>query len=51
MTLSAAIELPDDKDKRAALFEWVNKWHAEHNRQAPRMMDVGQRFLLVRLGL
>ncbi|HWB54814.1 MAG TPA: hypothetical protein VG722_11500 [Tepidisphaeraceae bacterium] len=49
MTLSVAIELPKDPAKRQALFAWVNNWNAKQF--VKRVSDVGQKYLLVHLGI
>jgi hypothetical protein len=47
MTRSLAVELPDDPDKRKALFVWENKFAVEH--YYPPDKDVGQKYLLLKL--
>jgi hypothetical protein len=44
-----AIELPPEPEKRAALFEWQKKWHAERNQRI--RTDNGQKYLVIRLGV
>ena len=51
MSLSFAIELPDDKDKRAAIFDWYHRKYEENLSVAERVRDVGQKYLLVHPGL
>ncbi len=50
MSRVVALELPHDVTKRQSLFEWVNKWHTDMQ-DVPKMKDVGQKYLLVRLKL
>jgi hypothetical protein len=49
MSMNVALELPKDPEKRAALFDWVNKWHLESDSTWVPDKDVGQKYLLVRL--
>jgi hypothetical protein len=50
-TMSIAIELPPEKDKRDKIFEWYKKKYEEHTSAAERVQDVGQKYLLVHTGL
>ena len=50
-TMSIAIELPPEKDKRDRIFEWYKKKYEEHMSAAERVQDVGQKYLLVHTGL
>lgn len=50
MSLAFAVELPEDKEKRKAIFDWYRrKYEAEF--ETKRQRDEGQRYLLVRPGL
>jgi hypothetical protein len=49
MALWVAIELPDEKEKRTALFDWQAKWHAEMFERIRK--DKGQKYLVVKLRL
>ena len=44
-----AVELPDDKAKRKALFDWQARWHAEHHFDVEQ--DIGQRWLVIKMPL
>lgn len=50
MTMSFAVELPDDKEKRKAIFDWYKRKY-EGEFQSNRQRDEGQKYLLVRPGL
>jgi len=45
--LTAVIELPTEKEKRDALFNWAKDWHEKTNDKIAK--DVGQRFLLIQV--
>ncbi|MDP9173464.1 MAG: hypothetical protein M3O30_06310 [Planctomycetota bacterium] len=47
-TEDLAIELPDDKPMRKALFDWQADFNKEHHQKI--WEDEGQRYLLIRLG-
>jgi hypothetical protein len=47
VSLSVALELPQDPEKRKALFDWDRKWHLEQGHRPAE--DVGQKYLLIRL--
>lgn len=49
MALWVAIELPDEPEKRAKLFEWQKKWHAEMFERV--RTDNGQKYLVIKLRL
>ena len=55
-TASLAVELPDasvpeNKEKRKALFEWYTKRYEEHTPRAERTRDEGQQYLLLPMSL
>jgi hypothetical protein len=49
MAIWVAIELPDEPEKRAKLFEWQKKWNEERNERI--RTDNGQKYLAIRLPL
>ena len=56
MTMTIAVELPDaavpeNKDKRKAIFDWYKRKYEENTPIASRKRDVGQQWLLVHPGL
>ena len=56
MTMTIAVELPDaavpeNKDKRKAIFDWYKRKYQENTPIASRKRDVGQQWLLVHPGL
>ena len=55
-TASLAVELPDakvpeNKEKRKALFDWYKKRYEEHTPAAERTRDEGQQYLLLPMSL
>jgi hypothetical protein len=49
VTMSIAVELPKDPDKRKELFDWHKRWVEDKGGQFSR--DEGQQYLLVRTGI
>ncbi|CAN5559832.1 hypothetical protein BH09PLA1_BH09PLA1_00670 [soil metagenome] len=49
MSMTVALELPSDLEKRKELFAWEKKWHSEMDRKPA--VDVGQKYLLIRMRL
>lgn len=49
MALWVCIELPDDKEKRAALFEWQKKYHGEMFERI--RTDKGQKYMVIKVPL
>ncbi len=51
MTRVLAVELPDDPEQRKQLFQWENKFAAEHYLHSKGAVDQGQKYLLLDLGI
>ena len=49
MAIWVALELPDEPEKRAKLFEWQKKWNEEMNERV--RTDKGQKYLAIKLPL
>jgi DNA-directed RNA polymerase subunit RPC12/RpoP len=49
MTTAIAVELPDEADRRLEIFQWQERWHKQHRHRV--WEDVGQKYLLIRLGI
>ena len=43
----AFLELPQDPEKRKALFQWSATWEVEHGQPAPK--DVGQKYIILHM--
>jgi DNA-directed RNA polymerase subunit RPC12/RpoP len=51
MTRVLVVELPDDPDQRKQLFQWENRFAAEHYLHSKGSVDVGQKYLLLDVGI
>jgi hypothetical protein len=47
ISMRLCIELPDEPDKRAAIFEWQKRWHNDQFKTP--VQDVGQKYLLMNM--